>query len=134
VGTETVVEINTEYDILDARTRARQMATAAGFDNTEITLLATGISELVRNIIVYAGHGVISLRPVERDGRRGITVIASDDGPGIADLQLAMQDGYSTGGSLGLGLPGTQRLMDDFDVVSKVGQGTVVTTTKWTRH
>lgn len=95
------------------------------------TFVATVISELARNIVLYAGRGEITLRLVEKAGRRGITVIASDEGPGIADIGQVLQDGYSTSGGLGLGLPGVRRLMDEFEIVSEVGRGSTVTTTKW---
>jgi serine/threonine-protein kinase RsbT len=128
------VPIDGELDILSARRSGRELATALGFDAVSQTLIATAISELGRNILKYAGHGAILLREAARNGARGVTVVATDEGPGIADLALAMTDGFSTGRSLGLGLPGTKRLMDDFDLVSEVGSGTVVTTTMWARR
>ena len=130
---ETRVQIDDESGILQARRNARELASDLGFDSTSQTLIATAISELARNILKYAFHGEILLRPVARNGIRGITVVAADEGPGIADLALALTDGFSTGRSLGLGLPGTKRLMDDFDLISEVGKGTVVTTTRWVR-
>lgn len=133
MGSETRVRIDDESGILQARMDARELANELGFDGTSQTLIATAISELARNILKYAHHGEILLRPATKNGARGITVVASDEGPGIADLAQAMTDGFSTGKGLGLGLPGTKRLMDDFDLISKVGQGTVVTTTRWVR-
>jgi serine/threonine-protein kinase RsbT len=133
VDIETRIQIDDESGILQARKDARGLASELGFDGTSQTLIATAISELARNILKYAGRGEIMLRPVARNGIRGITVVAADEGPGIADLALAMTDGFSTGRSLGLGLPGTKRLMDDFDLISEVGKGTVVTTTRWVR-
>ncbi len=130
---ETRVQIDDESGILQARRNARELASELGFDSTSQTLIATAISELARNILKYASRGEILLRPVARNGVRGITVVAADEGPGIADLVLALTDGFSTGRSLGLGLPGTKRLMDDFDLISEVGKGTVVTTTRWVR-
>ena len=130
---ETRVRIDDESGILQARRNARELASDLGFNSTSQTLIATAISELARNILKYACCGEILLRPVARNGIQGITVVASDQGPGIADLVLALTDGFSTGRSLGLGLPGTKRLMDDFDLVSEVGKGTVVTTTRWVR-
>lgn len=128
------VPIDGELDILTARQNARELAVALGFDAVRQTLIATAISELARNILKYAGHGEILLRSAARNGARGVTVVAADEGPGIADLALAMTDGFSTGHGLGLGLPGTKRLMDDFNLVSTVGSGTVVTTTMWARR
>jgi serine/threonine-protein kinase RsbT len=133
VDIETRVQIDDEAGILQARRNARELASDLGFDSTSQTLIATAISELARNILKYACHGEILLRPVARNGVRGITVVAADEGPGIADLALALTDGFSTGRSLGLGLPGTKRLMDDFELSSEVGKGTVVTTTRWVR-
>jgi serine/threonine-protein kinase RsbT len=131
VDSETRVQIEDESGILQARKEARALATDLGFDATSQTLIATAISELARNILKYARRGEIRLQPVSRNGARGITVVAADEGPGIADLDQAMSDGFSTGQGLGLGLPGTKRLMDDFDLISEVGKGTVVTTTRW---
>jgi serine/threonine-protein kinase RsbT len=133
VDIETRIQIDDESGILQARKKARELASDLGFDSTSQTLIATAISELARNILKYARHGEILLRPVARNSIRGITVVAADEGPGIADLALALTDGFSTGRSLGLGLPGTKRLMDDFDLISEVGKGTVVTTTRWVR-
>jgi len=134
VDSEVRVPIDGELDILTARQNARELAAALGFDAVRQTLIATAISELARNILKYAGRGEILLRSDARNGARGVTVVATDEGPGIADLALAMTDGFSTGHGLGLGLPGTKRLMDDFDLVSTVGSGTVVTTTMWARR
>ena len=128
------VPIDGELDILTARQNARELAVTLGFNAVRQTLIATAISELARNILKYAGHGEILLRSDARNGTRGVTVVATDEGPGIADLALAMTDGFSTGHGLGLGLPGTKRLMDDFNLVSTVGSGTVVTTTMWVRR
>jgi serine/threonine-protein kinase RsbT len=118
-------------DIVEARRRGRDLAQQIGFSGSDLTIIATAISEIARNIVVYAGRGEISIEIAQRDGRRGILVVASDEGPGIGDIERAMRDGYSTGNSLGLGLPGARRLMDDFEITSKVGQGTTVTMRKW---
>jgi len=134
VDSETRVQINDEADILEARQAARAIAGDLGFDLASQTLIATAISELARNILKYARSGEILLRRTARNGARGITIVAADKGPGIADTELAMTDGFSTGRGLGLGLPGTRRLMDDFDLVSEVGRGTTVTATRWTRR
>ena len=128
-----VVPIGVESDIVDARQRGRSVAGDAGLAGTDLTLVATAISEVARNILKYAGSGRIVLRQVERNGRRGVRVTAEDEGPGIADLERAMSDGFSTAGGLGLGLPGARRLMDEFELRSEVGKGTSVTMTKWAR-
>jgi serine/threonine-protein kinase RsbT len=131
VDDELLVPIRGESDLLAARQRGRAMASHLRFSASELTLIATAISEVARNILSYAGSGEIELRIVPQGNRRGIAVTARDQGPGIADLALAMQDGYSTGGSLGLGLPGAKRLMDQFEIMSEVGKGTTVTMSKW---
>jgi serine/threonine-protein kinase RsbT len=131
VPSETHVAITHEADIVLARQKGRELATRAGFPSSEATLVATAISEVARNIVAYAERGEIVLDLVHERGRRGILIVARDDGPGIADVDLAMTDGYSTGRSLGLGLPGARRLMDDFEISSAVGRGTTVTMRKW---
>jgi serine/threonine-protein kinase RsbT len=130
---ETCVRIGHEADIVSARRQGRELAARGGFSGTEQTLIATAISEVARNIVEYAEQGEIVLSAVEREGRRGITVIARDTGPGIPDLELVMRDGYSTSRSLGMGLPGVKRLMDEFTLISTPGEGTTVTMTKWVR-
>ena len=130
---EIRIAIGQESDIVTARQKGRELAGGAGFSGSELTVIATAISEVARNIVVYAQRGEIILRQVQSAGRRGIQVIASDSGPGIPDIALAMRDGFSTGKSLGLGLPGAKRLMDEFEIVSEVGSGTVVTMRKWAR-
>ena len=103
-----------------------------GFSRTEATLVATVISELARNIVQFAERGEILVCPVEQNGRTGVMIVARDVGAGIPDVARALQDGYSTyRGGLGLGLPGSRRLMDEFDILSEVGKGTTVTMTKW---
>jgi serine/threonine-protein kinase RsbT len=125
------IAIRTDVDIISARQRGRALAAELGFTKGELALIATAISELARNILTYAGQGEIVLERVQADGRRGIVVIARDGGPGIPDLELALQDGYSTSRSLGIGLPGVRRLMDEFELSSTLGAGTTVTATKW---
>ncbi len=107
------------------------MATELGFSTGDATLIATAISELARNIVSYARKGQITLKMVNGLSRQGIAVIASDDGPGITDIRQALRDGYSTSGSLGLGLPGVRRLMDEFEITSQPGRGTMVAVKKW---
>jgi serine/threonine-protein kinase RsbT len=128
---EGCIPIDSEIDIVTARQKGREMAARLGFSSTELTLIATAISEVARNIVEYARDGEISLSVVTQGDKRGIIVIACDNGPGIPDIKLAMQDGYSTGKSLGLGLPGAKRLMDEFEIVSEVGKGTKITMKKW---
>ena len=131
--TETRVPIEDEEDIVTARQKGRQLAAARGLSLTEQTLIATAISEVARNIVVYAHHGEVVLSAVEEQGRRGVMVVARDEGPGIPNPTLAMRDGFSTGNSLGMGLPGAKRLMDEFELSSTVGKGTTVTMKKWVR-
>ena len=128
---ERKVAINSERDIVVARQKGRAMATELGFFLGNATLIATAISELARNIISYAGKGEIFMSVVYHSERTGIIIVASDNGPGIPDVPLALRDGFSTSGSLGIGLPGTRRLMDEFAIVSEPGHGTIVTVTKW---
>jgi serine/threonine-protein kinase RsbT len=130
-GMLSVVEIRSDVDIVTARQQGRMLAIDLGLAGTDAALVATAISELARNIVMYAGRGRIALRPAENGGRPGVSVIASDEGPGIVDIEQAMQLGYSTSGSLGLGLPGVRRLMDEFELISEVGKGTKITVTKW---
>jgi serine/threonine-protein kinase RsbT len=128
---EMRVPIHSDLDILSARQKGRTLASEMGFSTGNLTLIATAISELARNIVLYARRGEIVLSRIEEDGRMGIAVTARDEGPGIPDIGLAMQSGYSTSGSLGLGLPGVRRLMDEFGIDSSPGKGTIVTAKKW---
>ncbi len=131
---EAAVTIADEDDIIEARHAGRMLAEQIGFGLVECTEIATAISELARNILLYAGTGQVRVRTVESDqGAQGVEVVAEDSGPGIASIDLALQDGYSTSRGLGLGIPGTRRLMDDFEITSTLGEGTRITATKW-RH
>ncbi|HEX9288367.1 MAG TPA: anti-sigma regulatory factor [Anaeromyxobacteraceae bacterium] len=130
---ETHVAIEHEGDIVTARQKGRELAAAHGLSMTEQTLVATAISEIARNIVVYARRGEMVLGTVEDRGRRAVMVIARDEGPGIANPELAMREGYTTGNSLGMGLPGARRLMDEFELSSTLGKGTTVTMKKWVR-
>ena len=125
------VPIDSSGDIVSARQKGRVLAEQLGFSGSELTLIATAISEVARNIVEYAGSGEILLIPIVQGNRRGIKIIAQDEGPGIPDIEHALQDGYSTSSGLGLGLPGAKRLMDDLQIVSGLGQGTKVTMIKW---
>lgn len=131
--TETRLAVTSEVDIVTARQQGRALAATLGFSSGDLALIATAISELARNIVSYATRGEIVFKLVQEGGRRGILVVARDDGPGIANVPKALEDGYSTSRGLGLGLPGARRLMDEFDVDSEVGRGTTVTATKWAR-
>ena len=130
---ETRVPIEHEGDIVTARQKGRELSAARGLSVTEQTLVATAISEVARNIVVYARRGEVVLAPVEERGRCGVMVVARDEGPGIANPELAMRDGYSTANSLGMGLPGAKRLMDEFQLSSTLGKGTTVVMKKWVR-
>jgi serine/threonine-protein kinase RsbT len=131
VVAEVRVRINSDLDIVVARHKGRELATELGFGPTDLALIATAISELARNIVMYARGGEIILKSTGDNEAAGITLVASDHGSGIADVDEAMRDGYSTSGGLGLGLGGVRRLMDEFEIVSRAGYGTMVTATKW---
>jgi serine/threonine-protein kinase RsbT len=131
---ESVIPIESDADVVTARQRARQMAGELELTTTDQTLLATAISEVARNITSYATRGEVLLSVVHDDnGHEGIQVIARDEGPGIENVELALQDGYTSGGGLGLGLPGARRLVDDFHIETALGQGTKVTLVMWAR-
>ena len=127
------IPVRSDADIVLARQKGRELAAALGFGPTDLTLIATAISELARNIVLYAKRGRIVLKGIERNSRRGIMVVARDGGPGIPNVAGALQSGFSTSGGLGLGLPGVRRLTDEFDIESAVGRGTTVTVKKWLR-
>ena len=128
-----VIGIHRDADIVTARQAVREMASSVGFSRTDSTIIATAVSEIARNIVRFAEKGELSIEVVE-DGRYGVQIVARDTGPGIADIDQAMVDGYSTYSGLGLGLPGARRLMDEFEVVSEVGRGTTVTMIKWRKE
>jgi serine/threonine-protein kinase RsbT len=131
MNSETKVPIISDADIVVARQKGRELAVHLGFSPTDSTLIATAISELARNIVLYAKHGEIIVAAVQNASRHGIAVVARDKGPGIANIEQAMHGGYSTSRSLGLGLPGVKRLMDQFEMISTLGEGTTVTVRKW---
>ena len=130
---ETRVPIRTEADIVTARQKGRSLAVELGFKGAELTLITAAISEVSRNIVEYAQRGEIILQAANRGAKHGLCIVASDRGPGIPDVAQAMQYGYSSRRGLGVGLPGAKLLMDDFDIVSKVGVGTTITMKKWVR-
>jgi serine/threonine-protein kinase RsbT len=133
VDRERRIRIEADADIVQARQEGRTLASALAFSPSDLTVIASAISEVARNIYSYAGSGEIEVSLVERNGRRGVCIVAKDEGPGIADVELALQDGYSTSGSLGLGLPGARRLMDEFELETSRETGTKVTMWKWAR-
>jgi serine/threonine-protein kinase RsbT len=128
---EVRIPISDDTDLLPARAEGRALAERQGFTRTDATLIATAISEIARNIVVHVGEGEIILRPLDDGQRCGVLVIARDAGPGIRDVEAAVQQGYADSASLGLGLPGARRLMDEFDLASSPETGTTVTMVKW---
>ncbi|RXZ00881.1 MULTISPECIES: anti-sigma regulatory factor [Fictibacillus] len=130
---QSCVEVCNEWDIVSARQLGRNMAKELGFGNVDQARITTAISELARNIYLYAGNGKICLEPVEQMGRKGLRIIAVDNGPGIRDIRKVMEDGYTTSGGLGAGLPGVKRLMDEFTIDSTIDSGTEILATKWLR-
>ena len=129
MGDDIIVPIHSDQDMVVARAQSRSLADTLGFSRTEATLIATAVSEIARNILMHAGRGEISMRPLRGDARYGLVVVARDSGPGIRDVPRAVESGFASTG--GLGLPGARRLMDEFDVQSEPGEGTTVTMTKW---
>jgi len=127
------VPVASDDDLVAARREGRLLAEQLGFSTSEATLVATAISELARNIVSYARRGEIQVSLVHNGNKRGINIVARDEGPGILDINLAMREGYSTSGGFGIGLPGVRRIMDEFDIASGVGRGTTITITKWKR-
>ena len=130
MGDETRVPIASDEDMVPARAQARALAEDLGFSRTDATLIATAVSEIARNIVSHVGLGEIVMTPIVEPDRRGLRVVASDEGPGIRDMEMALEHGYTSRRGLGLGLPGARRLMDDFDIASN-STGTRVTMTKW---
>ena len=125
------LDICQETDVITARQEGRRLAQELGFGLADQTRIATAISELTRNVVQYAERGTVTLKVVRADGREGLEVVVADEGPGMEDVELAMQDGYSTRGGLGAGLPGTKRLVHEFEIVSQPGRGTTVTIRMW---
>jgi serine/threonine-protein kinase RsbT len=123
--------VTRDADVVTARQQGRTIAAKAGFTATELTVIATAISEVARNIVKFARRGQVVVRYISEQGRQGVSIVARDSGPGIPDLNEALRDGFSTYQGLGLGLPGARRLMDEFDIVTEVGKGTTVSMTKW---
>ncbi len=132
-GDEAHLPIQTDKDVVLARQRGREIAAQIDFSSTDLTLIATAISEIARNVVRFADHGQMRIRTIEDPTRRGVLIVARDIGPGIPDVRRALEDGYSTYGGMGLGLPGSRRLMDEFQIASEVGKGTTIMMTKWRR-
>jgi serine/threonine-protein kinase RsbT len=130
---EIRIPINSDHDIVIARQKGRALTVSLGFTSVDSTLVATAISELARNIVTYAKHGEIIVSSIDGHHKAGVLIIARDDGPGIVNVQLAMRDSFSTSGSLGMGLPGARRMMDEFEITSEPGRGTTIKTKKWAR-
>jgi len=126
-----IVKIQSAADIVTAREQARALALQAGFSLCDSTLITTAISEMTRNILEYANCGELTISLLKNGTKHGLKIVASDNGPGIADISRVMQDGYSSREGMGIGLPGTRRLMDAFEIRSKIGQGTTITMMKW---
>lgn len=131
IATMTRIPIQQDTDIVIACQKGRALAAQLGFSNNDQVVVIIAISEIARNIFEHARQGEIILGPAQEKSRRGVVVIARDEGPGIPDIKRALQDGYSTGKGLGLGLSGAKRLMDEFEIVSSVGQGTMIVMKKW---
>jgi serine/threonine-protein kinase RsbT len=128
-----VININNEFDIVLARQKGREVSKELQFGGVDQARITTAISELARNIYLYAGSGQITIQVLNENGRKGIQITAADNGPGINDIRMVLQDGFSTSGGLGAGLPGVKRLMDSFDIDSMPGSGTKITISKWAR-
>lgn len=133
MSNQSSVEILTEWDIVAARQLGRNVAKELGFGTVDQARITTAISELARNIYLYAGQGRIEIRQLSENGIKGILIIAADQGPGIPDIRKVMEDGFSTSGGLGAGLPGVKRLMDEFKIETIPGEGTDIRATKWLR-
>jgi serine/threonine-protein kinase RsbT len=133
VGRPQTQTITADQDVVRVRQLVRTVAVAVKLSLVDQTKLVTAASELARNTLVYGGGGAVEVSTVSTDRRRGVRIVFVDEGPGIADLDLALSDGYTTGGGLGLGLSGARRLVDEFDIETAVGRGTRVTVTKWSR-
>jgi serine/threonine-protein kinase RsbT len=128
---EICIPLRRDTDIVLACQKGRTLAAQMELSDNDQVVVVISISEIARNILHYAGQGQIILTSIREDGRQGIKIIAQDDGPGIPDIEQVLQDGYSTGGGLGLGLSGAKRLMDEFEIISEVGRGTTITMKKW---
>ena len=130
---EILVCFGSDHDLADARRRTRLVAEQLGFTPTNVAMIVAAASELLQNTVKFAGKGKASIREVSGSNGRGIQITVSDNGPGIPDVNQAMREGFSTTRSLGLGLPGCRKIMDDFEIESTVGKGTIIRMAKWIR-
>ncbi len=128
---EARVPVQSPADIRAARQQGRAVASQGGFSSSDLTLIGMAISEVARNIVEYAREGEVVITLINNAHKTGVEIVAADSGPGIGDVSMVMQDGYSTGNGLGIGLPGVRRLMDEFEIASEVGKGTTVKMKKW---
>lgn len=131
VEQDETMPLSSADDVVRVRRQVRDVAIAAGFSLVDQTKIITAASEIARNTITYGGGGTLRIEVLRDGGRRGIRLTFSDQGPGIADLKLALTDGYSTGNGLGLGLSGAKRLSNEFDIKSTPGHGTIITLARW---
>jgi serine/threonine-protein kinase RsbT len=131
---EVRVSIRSSADVVAARQEARALALEAGFTVCDSTLITTAISEITRNVLEYAQQGEVTISLLKNGTKNGVKIVVNDCGPGIANISQVMKDGYSSRHGLGIGLPGTKRLMDEFEIRSKLGTGTTVTMKKWNRY
>lgn len=134
MDTRSCVKIKNEWDIVQARQLGRNLSKQMGFGQVDQARITTAISELARNIYLYAQTGIIEIEIVRNIEKMGLKIVAKDQGPGIKDIRQVMMDGYTTSGGLGAGLPGVKRLMDEFNIHSQVGQGTEIVAIKWLRQ
>ena len=125
------ISIQSSADVVLVRQAVRQLAVELKFGLVDQTKIVTAASELARNTLDYGGGGTVKLEALQEGIRRGLRLTFEDQGPGIPDIDLALKDGYTTGGGLGMGLSGTKRLVNEFNIVSQVGKGTCITITKW---
>jgi len=133
VTKESQFALQSDVDVVVARRAVRDWAGELGLTMLDLTKVVTAASELARNAVVHGGGGTMCLQVVRQDARQGLRVIFKDSGPGIPEIELAMQDGYTTGGGMGIGLPGAKRLVNDFDLLSTPSAGTCVTIVRWKR-
>ena len=131
MGRSESIPLTCEQDVVFARQTVRKAAQQMNFSIVDQTKIVTAASELARNALVYGGGGALEWEPVEENGRHGLRLTVSDQGPGIEDISLAMKDGWTSGKGLGLGLPGTKRLVNDFTITSQPGVGTTVIVARW---
>lgn len=128
---EVAITVREESDIATARRAARSAALSLGMDKYEVAEIEISVSELATNLMRHAGGGTIAVEQIEREGRAGLQIVSSDKGPGITDIPRAMQEGYSTGGTMGSGLPSVKRMMDEMEITSPSGKGTTIVAVKW---